>query len=699
MKNKFLISLSTFVIILILLSLKLNAESKVDVSKRPEALQEEKFDFPESISKKLSNGLNIFFIVDHEQPTVSMNLLIPGGSSMDGNKPGLAEFCASMLTKGTKIFKAEDISRIIDGLGATLSASANKDYISVNSSFLKKFSDSVIKVFADVLINPSFPKDELEKLLPIKISEIQQNKTNPSYLTSKLAARVIYGENHPYSQIENEKTIENISAKDIKEYYQKYFIPNISCLVIVGDVNPDEILRLLEIKLFGWKSGKLPNLDVAVTKPMPTGVYFIERPGSVQTTLSINAPAVERNSDNFEILNLTSHIIGAPFSGRLFRTVREKYSYTYTPFGNISRNKHANIISCGAEVRNSVTDSAMNVMLDQINSLTEKIPDNTEMNLAKKSLAGAFNMSFENSEFMSNVLFSVFINNISLEKYKTYTFRLMQRNAYDIMQAAQKYLRSDKLYFVVCGSPEVKAKLEKFGTIHSFNLDLETTDGEGSKLQKVSLDPEDLIKKNMKAIGGKDNIKKINTLITTGTVEMTMGGSKMSGKETKKQLASNKSFDKIDFGTSITQQWCDGKDLAVEVNAIMYPVPEHLKTKFVFESDMFYFLRFLEAGFKCEVLGKSNNQILMKVKDKKGDSTTYYYDAETFLITKRVSYEVDESNIPSETTEFFSDYAEFGGVKLPKTFVSKGKNVEVKSSYDYKINELIDEAVFKLPAK
>jgi len=268
------------------------AQAPLDLTKKPEPLEVPKFVFPENSQFTLSNGLKVFVVEDHEQPTVSMNLLIPGGASMDGKKSGLAELCAAMLTKGAGKLEAKDIANIIDGLGASLSGKTGRDYITVSADFLKKHTTEVVDIFSEILTQPKFDEDELEKLQKIKLSEITEEKSNPNSLISYLGAKAIYGDEHPYSQHPNEKSIKSIKIKDVKEYYKKYFVPNNSSLVIVGDVNADEIQKMMEIKLFQWKSGEIPKIEIPAPKPKPLGVYFVERPGSVQSSIMLNAPAV-----------------------------------------------------------------------------------------------------------------------------------------------------------------------------------------------------------------------------------------------------------------------------------------------------------------------------------------------------------------------------------------------------------------------
>ncbi|HOQ49841.1 MAG TPA: pitrilysin family protein, partial [Candidatus Kapabacteria bacterium] len=369
-----------------------NLNAQIDRSVRPEPLPEKEFQFPNHTTHKLRNGLRVFVIEDKEQPTIALRLLIPGGTSMDGNLPGTAELTAGLLTKGAGKMTALDIAKTIDGIGASISARASGDAVIVSASGLKKHTNTILDVFKNVVLKPTFPKQELEKLTEQMIANLQYEKSQPEQVGQTLARKVIYGDEHPYALKANENSIQKISIKEVQNYYNTYFIPNNATLAVIGDVSAKDIIPELEKAFADWKQGSIPKINIPEPKPEPLGVYFIQRPASEQTTLIVTNLAVPYKHNDYITLDLASKIIGSGFGGRLFRTLREKYSFTYTPWGYLTTSKYINRFACGADVNSEKTDSSLNVIFEQIGSLAEDGPTDDELNRMKRFVIGQYKL-------------------------------------------------------------------------------------------------------------------------------------------------------------------------------------------------------------------------------------------------------------------------------------------------------------------
>ncbi|MFP4529343.1 MAG: M16 family metallopeptidase, partial [Candidatus Kapaibacterium sp.] len=416
------------------------AAQGLDVTKKPEPIDKKEFVFPEYNSVMLENGMRAYFIKDDEQPTFVMRVLIPGGSSIEGEKTGLADITTGLMTKGAAGMSAFEIARKLDGVGASLSVSAGGDYVQIVVSCLKKHVPLVLETMNDVLTKPEFPQDEFDKLVKQMIAGIQYEKSEPGAVSTKLAKKTIYGEDHPYAQHATEKSIKSITIDDVKDYYNKYIVPNYATVAVIGDIDPADIKPEIEKALAGWNKGKDYEIEIPKANPMPKGVYFISRPASVQSVVSYNTAGVGFAHPDYETLDMAASVIGAGFAGRLFRTLREKYSYTYTPFGYLTSSKYTNRFSCGADVRNSVTDSALNVIFNQINDLAQNGPADDELMRVKNYTIGSYLMNFESSEFIASLVQDADFYGIPIGKVKNYPDRAGKITAREIRKAAAKYL-------------------------------------------------------------------------------------------------------------------------------------------------------------------------------------------------------------------------------------------------------------------
>ena len=182
---------------------------------------------------------------------------------------------------------AFDIAKKLDGIGASVSASSDLDASYVSASCIKKHLDEVLDIYKEVLLNPTFPAEEFDKLKTQKIAGVKQAKANPGTLGRQLMKMAIYGEAHPYAQRETEQSIADIKLEDVTNYYKMNYLPNNAIIVVTGDISEKEIVGKIEKALSKWKKGDAPTINLPAPAPMPLGVYFVNRPGSKQSTVIV----------------------------------------------------------------------------------------------------------------------------------------------------------------------------------------------------------------------------------------------------------------------------------------------------------------------------------------------------------------------------------------------------------------------------
>lgn len=669
------------------------ALSRSDSVKKPEPLEDIEFKFPEYSKEILKNGLKLFFIEDKEQPIVSFSFLIQGGALVDGEKAGLASIVAELLTKGSGKLSSKDIAEKTDGMGASLAASADADIISVSGFCLKKHLDTLFNLASQVLLNPSFPEDDFDKLIPRMIASLKQEKSTPGTLARNLARKVLYGDKHPYGIKPTEASLKSIEIEDVQNYYKTYFKPNSASVAVSGDLTKKEAKELIE-KYFGkWQKGDVPQINVPQPNPEPQGVYFISRPSSVQSAVIIATRVVPITSGEYDVLDLAANVIGSSFAGRLFRTIREKYSYTYTPFGHISSHKYANIFACGAEVRNSVTDSSINVINEQLKDLSTSPPTEEELFRVKSSEGGTYLMSFENPGFVLGLIQAADFYAIPLDRVKGYYENLMAFSNYQVRDIARKYMNPQNEYIIVVGSPEVREKLEPFGKIYEYTMDLEPLTGEKGKFEDVGLDASELFAKFIEALGGKENLDKIQTIIDSAKIKFEVMGRTFDGTGMQVQKAPNKKYMKFDLVFQKQEMWCDG------TNAWTSALGKNMKQEgknledLVTDAVIFKDTKYIELGYKCDVLGKQNNFIMMKIISPQLQESILYFDPVTYLLVKIESTE-DTPQGPVPSTVELSDYTTIEGVMFPMTLKSANPMFSMTMESHYTINQPVDDSLF-----
>lgn len=687
MKKIFLFSVLSLSFIL-----NMNLLAKIDPAVKPEALPAKEFKFPEYETITLKNGLKVFVIKDDQQPTVSFRIMINGGSLVDGTHAGLSSITSQMLTKGTSKYSALDIANKLDGLGISLGASSSADFTTVAGASLKKHFPTLLEITKEILTAPTFPQEELDKIKKLTVANIKQEKSKGSAVAAAISRIALYGAEHPYSKMQTEDGINSLTTKDLKSYFTSYFVPNNATMTVTGDVTAKEVKTMLEKYFADWKKGKELDIKIPDVKPEPIGVYFVSRPGAVQSSINIVSMAVPRNHPDYDKLGLSSSIIGAGFAGRLFKTLRETYSYTYTPFGFVTGTKFTNRFSCGADVRADVTDSSVSVILEQLKILTEEVPSTQELDLLKKYEVGQYMMSFSNKDYTSMLIQNADFYGLDISRVKDYHLRLLKYNESEMRDMARKYMNPRSSYIVVVGDPSNKEKLAKFGKIYEYNTDYEPVTGAKAKAEKVDLTPKQLMEKYHNAIGGTGKINEINSIEVTGKLEFDMQGQTIPGSVTEKYQKPNKKFSEFDLGIMKTHTYYNGKEGWMAVGPEMQQATGTDLDRVKAQSEFMRDARLLEIGYKMEIIGKQKNYIVAKVTRDK-EELTYYFDASSYLLVKKEYNEVMPAGL-LPITETYGDYKEFGGVKFPTSVSVSTPQYSYTSTVSYELNKAMSDADF-----
>ncbi|MBL7997430.1 MAG: insulinase family protein [Candidatus Kapabacteria bacterium] len=669
------------------------ATQAIDFKVRPTLGEPREFSFPDYKEAMLPNGLKLIVIEDHKQPTVGFRLQVRAGENLDEpGKSGTSFMMSNLMGKGTAKRSAEDIANQTDSVGISVSANTVGELVVLNADGLKKHMGLMMSIFADVIINPTFPQEEMDKLMPQVMASIKQEKGNPMQLAQALSRMVLYGKDNPSARRRTEASVKSITQKDIVEFHKKYFRPNnMATLAIVGDVTMAEMLPKIKTALARWEANdKLTVAPPPAPKPMPQGVYFIQRPGSVQSTVIMTALLPPRKDPRSEPLSLATSLLGSGFGGRLFKTLRETYSYTYTPFAFQTQGKYMNRFIAGADVRSSVTDSALTVLKAEIGKVTSDAATDSEFDLIKQSNVADYMMSFEKGDFIASILQNADYMEQNIEFVKGYAKRLSAYTPFDAQRAAATLYRPDQCFYVVVGSPDVAPLLEKFGRVFTYNLDLEP---QADSYEKVAMSVDELLKKHAKAIG---SIDAVTSIVQKGSVTIEAGGQKFTGTGMKQRKAPNKQHTVVELPVMRQEIWIDGVNAATMQNkGAAEPMSGDDATLAIDDATLFGSAKLVQLGYTCEILGKRGGEIIMKAK-KLGKEQELYFNEKTMLLS-RVDKTQNTPQGPIVITQRFSNYENTGGVMLPKTERQESPFFTVITESTYEVNTPVNDTEFTAP--
>jgi predicted Zn-dependent peptidase len=604
-----------------------------------------------------------------------------------------------MLTKGTKNKSAIQLAQQMDGIGATLTSNTSPDFYTIYAEGLKKHTNIILENMSDILLNPNFPADEFIKLQQQTIAGLQYEKSNSGSLAQALSKIAVYGKDHPYSSRKTESSINSITTNDLIEFHTKWAKPGNASLAVVGDVKPDEIVKELEKYFKIWKKGDFEKINIPPANPLPKGIYFVKRPSSVQTSLVLSSIAMPYNDRDFDNMNMASKLIGGN-NGRLYQTLREKYSFTYSPYAFLTSTKYTNRFGAVAEVAAEKTDSSIAVILGQLRDIINNSPSKEELDRVRTSYIGNYNMSFENSLFIASIIQNEEFYGKKVNELKNYTKKLTSITPSDITSAVSTYANPDNMQIIVAGDPSIIPTIEKYGKVFLYDLDLNPLTGADAKLEKISMSVDELISKYEVAIGGKSSLDTISTINVISSAELNLNGQAFPGRVLTQKKIGNKIYNYSDFGIFESHVWTDGQSAwSGQSNETATAQEGNAKDQMLFEASLFPVLALKSFNHKLEVLGKQGNQILLQAVNKTGSESVYYFNSENFLLEK-TELNILGPNGVTEIWEIISDeYSDFNGIKLPmlQKTISPAFSITLKSNYE--VNKIIEDSVFRPQAE
>mgnify|MGYP000754833660 CR=1 FL=1 len=672
---------------------------KLDRSKMPKPGPAPKIQMGTYESFTLDNGLECIVVKNNKLPRVSFQYTLNIDPIMEKDKAGMQDMAGQMLSRGTKNRSKEKIDEEVDFIGATLNTYSTGIY----ASSLTKHSDKILELMADVLLNPTFPEEELEKVRTQTLSGLASAKNDPSAISGNVANVLRYGKTHPYGEIATEETVKNITPEDLKSYYYGNFNPNNGYLIIVGDIDAKAAKAKIQKYFDEWEKGETTKKTYDMpTAPEETSVAMVDRPGAVQSVITITYPVDLKPGDDDRIAASVANGIlgGSGFSGRLMQNLREDKGFTYGARSSLSYDPLVGVFTASAQVRNEVTDSAIAEFIYEIDRMSTEKVSQEDLQKIKNIMAGSFARSLERPQTVANFALNIARYDLPADYYEKYLERLAAVTTEDVMRVSKKYLNSMNANILVVGDKDVVgekiAKFDQDGGVTYY-------DNYGDPVeapQKMSTDTkvEDVINNYIKAIGGKAALDKVENIKT----DLTLSASGQSFDATILQKKSPNKF-KLTLsmmGQAFQQQIYDGTNGAMIQQGQTMKLEGKQLDGLKEQAIMFPELDYLNGDYELELKGieqiDGNDAYKLTVIAPSGNKVTEYYNVESGLKIRSIGVlESPQGNI-TQTTDY-SEYKDAGGILMPHVMQQSMGPQNIKMTIkDVKVNGGIDDAAFEI---
>jgi len=422
-------------------------------SQAPAPLPPRPISIPTARETTLRNGLSLVIVEDSRLPLVSYRLAFPVGGAFDPPElPGLTDLLAGLLPEGTQSKTSKEIADEIARMGASISAGATSDYTIVGASALTQFNDPVLDLIAEVILEPSFPENEVALAKQNTKESLRQQRAQPSFLASEMVSRVMFGD-HPYSVVApTPESIDRSSRDDFVKFHRSKLVPNNAVFIVVGDVRYEDIVSRVESLFSTWERGEelVANFPAPPARTKRTA-YLVDRRGSAQSNIVIANSGITRTSPDYFPMMLMHTVLGATASSRLFMNLREDKGYTYGAYSNLDARRTAGTFRATAEVRTPVTGDSLKEFFYELNRIRSAPVTEKEIADAKSYLTGVFPIRLETQEGLTDQLVQIKMLNLPTDYLDTYRDRIQAVTIQEIQRVAEKYVKPDEAALIVVG--------------------------------------------------------------------------------------------------------------------------------------------------------------------------------------------------------------------------------------------------------
>ncbi|WP_089887642.1 M16 family metallopeptidase [Kriegella aquimaris] len=447
-------TLLTYVLILTFSVTVLTAQEK---EQPPKGGEPKGFTLPEKEIVEFDNGLTLVMVPYGSIPKATIQFSIKTGNIDEKeNQVWLADLMADMLKEGSTTKSAKQIADDMAGMGGNLNIGVGVHTSYLSSSVLYEFAPKAITLMADVLKNPKWPVEELDRLKNDMKRNLSVRLAGPQAQASRDFFAAIYPD-HPYGRVfPTDAMIDSYSVEDIKKFYDSNFGALRTTIYVAGNFDAKSVKEAIESSLTDWKKGE-PS-DYAIAQPVTNAdVKIIDRPGAPQSTIYYGLPVIGPSSEDYIALDVTNSILGGSFASRITSNIREDKGYTYSPYSNLKDNYKTGVWYEAADVTTEHTGAALKEIVKEIEILQNEPPSQEEMEGIINYESGIYVL--QNSTPNGIIGQLIFLDTHDLdESFLTDKVKNMHAVTPEkVSEMTQKYIQPDNMTLIVVGD---KAKIE-----------------------------------------------------------------------------------------------------------------------------------------------------------------------------------------------------------------------------------------------
>lgn len=435
------------------------------------------FHFPEVSRHRLNNGMKVYLRENHELPLVDLTLMVAGGRIYDPlDKTGLSELFAAVLeTGGSLRMTPEALEAELESKAIELTVSSSSYAYEINLSLHKNDLERGLTILTDLLRQPRFDEQRLELARKQLLEAIHRKNDDPGELAGRLLAEVV-NPGHPFGAYPTVSGVNSLTREDLLDLHQRYFCPNNFWLALSGDLDANEIVRLLEERFAGWDQSKTfaRSFPPLPQEPLAGGIYLAEK-DIPQTTILMGHAGISKDNPDAFALRVANYILGGGgFNSRLMREIRSNRGLAYSVYSYFQVGRHLpGLFIAGSETKRDSTVEVVELMRQIMRQLIDQPVTEAELELAKNSLINSFVFAFEDTHSVVSRTARLDFYGYPENYMETYRQQISAVSVADVQRVAQRYLHPERLQIVLVGDSRTYATelLKLSSTIHDVDLE------------------------------------------------------------------------------------------------------------------------------------------------------------------------------------------------------------------------------------
>jgi zinc protease len=423
---------------------------------------------PKFSSKKLEDGLKVIVVPNHEVPFVSIQFGLLSGAWTE-SKPGTASMALQMLVKGTSKHSEGELADELETYAISLSGTGEMDTSTVNVGCLTEHTERAMGLLGEVVLMPSFPEEEFEKLRKQVLTSLAVSSAEPEYVADREFRRKLYGD-HPYSRTATGE-IEDVNAltiENLRQWWSRFARPDTAVLIFSGDIDEEKAFELARKTFVDWKAaGQQPEIKLPPPNEITeTHIYLVDQPGSTQSQIRAGQHGITRHDKRYFVSRIVSSYFGWAYNSRLNESIRVAKGLTYGAWGSYTANRFAGDFEVGTFSKTESTAEAVRAVLEEIERLKTKGPSEEELESSRSYMLGSFVRWRETPQQIAGDLWLIESQDLGKDYLERLLDGIAKAKAADCENLVEETIEPEKLVIIVVGAAEkLKGELEKIAPV------------------------------------------------------------------------------------------------------------------------------------------------------------------------------------------------------------------------------------------